>query len=100
MLLAVEDGRLTLDDLIAKMHTNPIRIYKLPSSEDTYIEVDAERRYDFPDAGWQTRCGWSPFSGMPAKGEVRRVVLRCQTVYEDGEVRARPGSGRVIVPEV
>ena len=51
MLLAVEQGRLTLDDLIAKMHTNPARIYGLPTQPDTFIEVDTDARYTFPVAG-------------------------------------------------
>lgn len=57
MLLAVSEGRLSLDELIAKMHSNPARIYGLPTSPDTYIEVDAEARYDFPTAGWRTKAG-------------------------------------------
>ena len=98
MLLAVAEGRLTLEDLIARMHTNPARIYNLPTSSDTYIEVDADARYDFPARGWRTRAGWSPFAGMPARGRVLRVVLRGREVYRDGRVLAEPGSGRVLTP--
>ncbi|MCO6450032.1 MAG: amidohydrolase family protein [Caldilineales bacterium] len=96
MLLAVHEGRLTMDDLIAKMHDNPRRIYNLPPQPDTFIEVDAEARYDFPASGWQTRAGWSPFAGMPAHGRVQRVVLRGREVYDEGRVLAAPGSGQVI----
>lgn len=96
MLLAVSEGRLSLDELIAKMHSNPARIYNLPTSPDTYIEVDAEARYDFPTAGWRTKAGWSPFAGMPARGQVRRVVLRGRQHFRDGHILAPPGSGHVL----
>ena len=96
MLLAVEEGRLSLDDLIAKMHDNPARIYGIPTSPDTYIEVDAGARYDFPQDGWRTRAGWSPFAGMPGKGRVMKVVLRGQEVFKDGQILAPPGTGRIV----
>ncbi|MBX7236966.1 MAG: amidohydrolase family protein [Caldilineales bacterium] len=96
MLLAVSEGRLSLDDLIAKMHSNAARIYNLPTSPDTFIEVDAEARYDFPTTGWRTKAGWSPFAGMPARGRVQRVVLRGREVFDDGDILASPGSGHVL----
>lgn len=98
MLLALDDGRLTVDDLVAKMHANPARIYGLPIPGDTYIEVDADARYDFPSDGWRTKAGWSPFAGMPARGRVRRVVLRGCEVFRDGEILALPGSAHVMLP--
>lgn len=99
MLRAVDEGRLTLDDLITKMHTNPARIYHLPTSPDTYIEVDRDARYAFPDTGWFTRAGWSPFAGMRAHGRVHRVVLRGLEVYRDGRILVKPGSAQVITPQ-
>jgi carbamoyl-phosphate synthase/aspartate carbamoyltransferase/dihydroorotase len=96
MLLAVKQGRLTLDDLIARMHTNPARIYSLSTQPDTFIEVDTDTRYAFPVSGWQTKPGWSPFAGMQVVGRVERVTLRGQVVFEHGQVLAQPGSGRVI----
>lgn len=98
MLQAVHEGRLGLDALVAKMHTNPARIFGLPIPPETYIEVDAEAVYTFPSDGWFTRAGWSPFSGMPARGRVQRVVLRGREVFRDGRILAPPGSGRVLSP--
>ena len=96
MLLAVAAGRLALDDLVAKMHTNPRSIYGLPVQAETYIEVDADARYDFPEQGWMSRAGWSPFAGMPARGRVLRVVLRGHEVFRDGQILAAPGAGQVV----
>ena len=59
------------------------------------VEVDMTP-YAIPADGWQTKCGWTPFAGLMAGGRVRRVVLRGQTVYEDGVILAKPGSGRIL----
>ena len=94
MLSALADGRLTVDRLTALMHDNPRRIFGLTAQPETWLEVDMTP-YEIPAAGWQTKCGWTPFAGLKAGGRVARVVLRGQVAYEDGEVVAPPGSGRV-----
>jgi carbamoyl-phosphate synthase/aspartate carbamoyltransferase/dihydroorotase len=96
MLEAVADGRLGIERLVALMHDNPRRIFGLPEQPDTRVEVEM-RPWEIPVAGWQTKCGWTPFAGRQAGGRVRRVVLRGQVVYEDGVLLAPPGSGRVIM---
>ncbi|MBP6786014.1 MAG: amidohydrolase family protein [Candidatus Promineofilum sp.] len=95
MLSAVQDGRLSPERLIALMHDNPRRIYDLPEQPNTRVEVDMTP-WTIPAGGWRTKCGWTPFAGLRAGGRVRRVVLRGQSVYEDGEVLAKRGTGRVI----
>jgi carbamoyl-phosphate synthase/aspartate carbamoyltransferase/dihydroorotase len=95
MLAAVADNRLSIERLIALMHDNPRRIFGLPEQPDTRVEVEMTP-WAIPAEGWRTKCNWTPFTRLQAGGRVRRVVLRGQTVYEAGEVLARPGSGRVI----
>jgi len=97
MLTAVHDGRITLDDLVDKMYHNPRRIFDLPEQPDTHIEVDVDGEWTVPEKG-VSRCGWTPFAGMPVRGQVRRVTLRGQLVYEDGSFFASPGSGRNVAP--
>jgi len=94
MLSAVTDGRLSVERLTALMHDNPRRIFGLPVQPDTRVEVDMTP-YEIAAEGWQTKCGWTPFAGLRAGGRVRRVVLRGEVAYEDGEVIALPGSGRL-----
>ncbi len=98
LLTAAQEGRLTIDDLIARMHTNPRRIFGLPPQPETWVEVDENAHWEIPLQGWQTRANWSPFAGMRVLGRVRRVVLRGQTAYEDGTVLAKPGMGKPLRP--
>lgn len=103
MLSAVKAGRLSMDDLISKMYTNPKRIFNLPDQPDTYIEVDLEQEFSITENNMFSRCGWTPFSGHPVTGKVMKVVLRGKEVYRDGELLAEPGAGkniRLIDPNV
>ncbi|XP_019738270.1 multifunctional protein CAD isoform X1 [Hippocampus comes] len=93
LLTAVSDGRLTLDDIIRRLHDNPRRIFNLPVQENTYVEVDLEQEWVIPQAMQFTKSKWTPFQGMKVKGKVRRVVLRGEVAYIDGQVLVPPGYG-------
>jgi carbamoyl-phosphate synthase/aspartate carbamoyltransferase/dihydroorotase len=100
LLTAVKQGRLTIDDLIARMHTTPRRIFGLPEQPDTFVEYDPDAAWEIRAAETHTRCGWTPFEGWKVQGRVRRVTLRGERVYEDGEVLASPGFGRDVTGEI
>jgi carbamoyl-phosphate synthase/aspartate carbamoyltransferase/dihydroorotase len=93
LLTAVQDGRLTLDQLVDRLYTNPRRIFGLPEQPETWIEVDPDERWEIRSAGGYTRCAWTPFEGWPARGRLRRVVLRGREAFKDGEVLVEPGYG-------
>lgn len=94
LLTAVHDDRLTINQIIAKMHTIPKRIFHLPDQSKTRVEVDENTSYEIHAADLHSRCGWTPFEGWQVWGRVTRVVLRGQDVYKDGEVLAKTGYGK------
>jgi carbamoyl-phosphate synthase/aspartate carbamoyltransferase/dihydroorotase len=100
MLTAVSEGRLTLERLLEMMYTAPMRLFRTKPQPETFIEVDAARKWTIDSARLQTKCGWTPFEGMTVTGSVRTVVLRGQPVVRDGEVIAEPGVGMIIAPYV
>ncbi|CAL1543202.1 unnamed protein product [Lymnaea stagnalis] len=93
LLTAVNEGKLTIEDIVLRMHTNPRRIFNLPEQPDTYIEVDLDQKWVIPSAMPYTKSKWTPFAGHNVKGIVRRVVLRGELAVIDGEVLASPGQG-------
>lgn len=93
-LTAVNEGRLTIEDIIEKMYTNPRKIYGLPEQPDTYVEVDLDEVWKIPDELPYSKSKWTPFSGKTVVGRVRRVVLHGETAYLDGKVLAPPGFGK------
>ncbi len=94
MLTAVEQGQLTVEDIILRMYTNPRQIFGLPEQPDTWVEVDLQARYTLRGAESLSKSNWTPFEGWQVKGRVERVVLRGQTVFENGQVLVNPGYGQ------
>ncbi len=94
----VREGIITLDDLIARCHENPRRIFDVPAQDETWIELDPDAEWSARGANMHTRAKWTPFEGRTLRGKVTRVVLRGQTVFENDCVLATPGSGRNIRP--
>jgi carbamoyl-phosphate synthase/aspartate carbamoyltransferase/dihydroorotase len=94
LLTAVHASRITIDDIILRMHTNPKRIFHLPDQPETWVEVDENARYEIRAAGLRSRCGWTPFEGWQVQGRVARVVLRGKEAYKDGVVLVEKGSGK------
>ena len=96
LLTAVHQGRLTEQDLVTRLHENPRRIFGLPHQPETYVEVDPDERHEIQARATHTRCGWTPFEGREVRGRVHRVVLRGEEAYRDGQVLAKPGTGREV----
>jgi len=96
LLTAVDEGRLTLDQVIQKSVINPRKIFSLPEQPETWVEVDENAEYEIKAQELFSRCGWTPFEGWQVKGRVRRVVLRGKTAFEDGKILAKPGYGENI----
>ncbi|KAL3222593.1 hypothetical protein MRX96_028374 [Rhipicephalus microplus] len=97
MLTAVAEGKITMANLLKKMYDNPRRIFNLPVQHDTYIEVDLDEEWTIPKAPTYSRAGWTPFAGLKVRGQVRRVVIRGEVVFVDGQVLVEPGFGQDVM---
>jgi carbamoyl-phosphate synthase/aspartate carbamoyltransferase/dihydroorotase len=96
LLTAVDDGRMTMDQIIERSVINPRKIFDLPEQPETWTEVDETAEYEIRASDQFTRCGWTPFEGWKVKGRVRKVVLRGKTVFEEGKILVEKGYGRNI----
>jgi carbamoyl-phosphate synthase / aspartate carbamoyltransferase / dihydroorotase len=67
LLTAVAEGRITLSQIIEKMHTNPLRIFQLPVQADTYVDVEIGGEWAIPNRMKESKCGWTPYEGMKMK---------------------------------
>ena len=96
LLTAVHEGRLTIEDIVARMVINPQRIFKIPNQPDTWVEVDMDETCEIHAKQMFTRCGWTPFEGWKVHGRIHRVMLRGKEVFRDGQVLAHTGYGQNI----
>jgi dihydroorotase-like cyclic amidohydrolase len=95
LLTAERDGKIIREQIIDKCVTKPSKLLSLQTDDATTVEVSMEE-YEIKNEELQTKCGWSPFAGRNVIGRVQKVTLHGKIAYENGEVLAEPGSGRVL----
>ncbi|KAI9848484.1 MAG: hypothetical protein M1838_000507 [Thelocarpon superellum] len=88
LFTAVAEGRLTVDDVIVRLHNNPKQIFELHDQAGTSVEIEVDRPYVL-----QAGPVWSPFVGRLMKGAVQRVIFQDKTVCLDGEVTSDAPQG-------
>ncbi|MEE8109455.1 MAG: dihydropyrimidinase [bacterium] len=101
----VRKGRITLNDLVARVCTNPARLFGMYPEKGT-LEVgsdadlmilDPERRVVLGRDTLHHRVDYSPYEGMEVQGVPVTTLSRGVFLYRDGEVTAPPGHGRFLV---
>ena len=97
ILTAEHESRVKHDQLLDKLFYKPSEIIGMKTDENTSIEVSLEE-YEIKNEDLKTKCGWSPFAGRKVVGKVKRVFIRGDLVYENGNILATPGSAKVIGP--
>ena len=88
LFTAVSEGRLTVADIVERLHDNPERIFELHDQPETSVEIEIDRPYVL-----QSSRKWSPFVGKTMKGSVQRVVFQGRTACLDGEIVRDAGFG-------
>lgn len=98
LLTAVSQNKLSLERLVELVSINPARIFGIKQDKTSYVEVDLHESYVIKNSDLRTKCGWSPFEGKRVTGRIRRVFLRGQKIYENGEILVKPGFGKEVNP--
>ncbi|KAL4806791.1 hypothetical protein BDV18DRAFT_159960 [Aspergillus unguis] len=98
LFTAVSEGRLTVEDIIARLYENPKRIFELHDQSDSSVEIEIDRPYLY-----QSPEAWSPFNGKSVKGMVQRVIFQGKTSCLDSAItpdaaKGSDMSGHRIVP--
>ena len=98
MLTAVSKGQLSIERLVEMTSSNPRKIFHLPLQANTFVIIDFKKSFKITNQGLFTKCGWTPFIGLAGRGEIKKVVLRGQTVFENGKFVGKP-QGKAIYPD-
>lgn len=99
LLTAVNDKRITLEDIVRLCYDGPKKVFSLNVHSGNKIEVNLNLKLKIENLKLHTKCGWSPFAGMKVKGRAQTVYLRGKKVFENGKILAKPGSGYLLFPE-
>lgn len=93
MLNAVNEGMLSLKDLVAMMCENITKIYPVQNkgyiregydADLTVVDLDIEKTVK--NENLYTKCGWSPFEGRKLKGWPVMTFVRGRLGMKDGEI--------------
>ncbi|MFQ5896290.1 MAG: dihydroorotase family protein, partial [Nitrospinota bacterium] len=104
MLNAVNEGWLTLNQLVQMMCETPARTFNiypqkgalLPGSDADLVIVDLDRQETISDSAIVSKCGWSPYDGWRLKGGPVLTMVRGEVVAEEGKAVGDPGFGESV----
>jgi dihydroorotase-like cyclic amidohydrolase len=99
LLSKLEEGKLSTDEIVQLCYTNPAKIFNIPTTKNTKIEIDM-KEYVLSKKDLKTKCGWSPFEGRRVVGKIKNVVIRGKKVFENGKLLVKKGEGKAITPFV
>lgn len=101
MLNGVNNGRITLEDVVRMTSYNPAHIYRLPNKGEikvgydadlTVVDMDLEK--EFTRETIASKCPWSPYMGRRFKGWPVMTFVRGTMVAKDGKVVGTLGYGK------
>ncbi|MEM2963316.1 MAG: dihydroorotase family protein [Candidatus Anstonellales archaeon] len=104
LLDAAVKGRLRLEDVARLLCETPPRLFGLKERGKIcagniadIVLVDLSAQHTITSESLFSKCGWSPYEKMRLSGKIVRVIRRGEIVFEDGQLFAKKGTGRLIM---
>jgi dihydroorotase len=103
LLTEVNRGRLSIADVVRLMAEKPAEIFKLKSrgcikegNNADLTVVDLNRKYKIEASKFHSKAKYSPFDQWVVEGKPVKTFVNGQLIMDDGEIVAKPGSGKII----
>ena len=103
MFDAMLKGRVSPTDLVRMCCTKPAEIHGLPFKGDIKVGFDADLvlwdpagQVTYKDNDLSDNVGYNPWTGRTIAGSPKMVLLRGQTIVEDGKLAGQTGQGKWI----
>ena len=97
MLNHVNEGRLSLNQLINLLCENPVRIFGIQNKgfikkdyDADFTIIDMEKIIEIKNENIQSKCGWSPFNGYKFKGTPVATIVNGIIKMKDGNIIGEP----------
>ncbi len=103
LLDATNRGLLGIEDIVEKMHTNPVRAFGIRGKgihkgmDADLTVVDLKREWRVRPEEFYSESKWSPWEGKKLKGKVIMTVIRGNVVMEEDEIIGKPQGARIDV---
>lgn len=89
LLSAVNSGKITIDDIVERLHDNPAKIFNIPE-QNAVVEIDL-------DFTFRHKKRWTPYTKGGLTGGVERVLVNDETVVLSGDLVATEAKGQPVV---
>ena len=96
LLTAMKDKRISLEEIIDKCFTKPKEIFSITTDNDTFIEIDENKKWVVDENKLFTKAKFTPYNNWQLTGKVEKVFIRGKKVFEKGEILTKEGSGKIL----
>ncbi len=103
LLTQVNEGNLTLVDLVRLTSEKPAEIFNMKErgslekgSWADIVVVDINRKYKIDSSDFHSKAKYSPFDGWKVKGKPTKTFVSGQLVMDEDEVVAKAGTGEIV----
>ena len=97
MLNHVNDGKLSLTQLINLVCENPIKIFGIQNKgfikegyDADFTIVDMNKKITIKNENIESKCGWSPFNGVEFRGTPVATIIAGKIKMKDGKILGDP----------
>ena len=97
MLNHVNDGKLSLNQLIKLVCENPVRIFGIKNKgfikegfDADFTIVDMNKKITIHNENIESKCGWSPFNGFEFKGTPVSTIIAGKVKMQNGNILGDP----------
>ena len=97
MLNHINEGKLTLNQLINFVCENPVKIFGIRDKgfikegfDADFTIVDMNKKITIKNKNIESKCGWSPFDGVEFKGTPVSTIIAGKIKMNDGKILGDP----------
>lgn len=103
LLTELRRGQIAIGDVVRLMSEKPADIFELKGkgrlkegNDADLTVVDLNKKYKIEASKFHSKAKFSPFEGHEVQGKPVKTIVAGKLIMEDGEIVAKPGSGRII----
>ena len=97
MLNHVNDGKLTLNQLMNLVCENPVKIFGIQNKgfikegfDADFTIVNLNKTIEIKNENIESKCGWSPFNGFEFKGTPVTTIIDGKIKMQEGKILGDP----------
>ena len=97
MLNHINNGKLTLNQLMRLVCENPVKIFGIKNKgfireefDADFTIVDMHKTIEIKNENIESKCGWSPFHGYKFKGTPVSTIIAGKIKMKDGKLLGEP----------